>query len=237
MIATYLTRRNAAYLLVAIAVALSTVSAETQHHIRARPVEDNLKEKLAKGNRSLKSKKSKKEYKKKKLQTTFSVGFNADYEDMSGWIRIAMDKDDSMDIDYMIDNGPGSCSDCYFAIMDETDCDDAGGADTLYSASDDDDAKDPWSEGGDGTVSTTGSGDGTGSIFGVASGHDFDDNHCKVVVVIGPAPESSSDSGSAKSSKSRRNRQLKSKSKSDDSDDLNVLLCGVLHKPGKTDDC
>lgn len=234
MIATYLTRRNAAYLLVAIAVPLSTVSAETQHHIRARPVEDNLKEKVAKGNRSLKSKSGKKKNKKKKLATTFSVGFNADYEDMSGWIRIAMDKDDSMDIDYMIDNGPESCSDCYFAIMDETDCDDAGGADTLYSSSDDDDAQDPWSEGGDGAVSTTGSGDGTGSIFGVESGHDFDDHHCKVAVVIGPAPESSSDSGS-KSAKSRRNRQLKSKS--GDNDDLNVLLCGVLHKPGKTDDC
>ena len=47
MIATFFTRRNTAYLLVAMAVALSTVSAETQHHIRARPVEDNLKEKLA----------------------------------------------------------------------------------------------------------------------------------------------------------------------------------------------
>jgi len=241
MIATFFTRRNTAYLLVAMAVALSTVSAETQHHIRARPVEDNLKEKLAnkkpsKVNRSLKSKasKSSKEKKKDKLQTTFSVGFNDDYEVMSGWIKIEMDKDDDMDIEYMIDNGPESCSDCYFAIMDESDCDDAGGADTLYSSSEDDDTENPWSEGGDGAVSTTSSGDGAGSILGVNSGHDFDDHHCKVVVVIGPETESSSDSWS-KSSKSSK-RQLKSHKSSED-DDLNILLCGVLHKPGKTDDC
>lgn len=242
MIATFFTRRNTVYLLVAMAVALSDVSAETQHHIRSRPAEGNLKKKLAnknasKVNRSLKSGKTSKRGKaapKKKLQTTFSVGFNDDYDVMSGWVKIEMDGDE-MDIEYMIDNGPESCSDCYLAIMDADDCDDAAGADTLYSASDDDDAEDPWTEDGDGKISTTSSGDGAGSLLGVSSGHDFDDNHCKVAVVIGPEPESESSSYSKSSKSGKRNRQLKSNKSS--SDDLNVLLCGVLHKPGKTDDC
>lgn len=171
--------------------------------------------------RALKSKSSK----KKTLETTFKRGFHDDYDDMRGWVKVNF-SGKKMDIDYSVSDGPESCEDCYIAILDENDCDDADDSKTLYKSTSWED-EDPWKKGGKTQVTTTSKGNASGGISGVKSGFSYGDTHCKVVVIRGP---------SAKKKYSKSNKRML-KSKADSGDGTDVLLCGVLHKKGKRNDC
>ena len=88
--------------------------------------------------------------------------------------------------------------------------------------------KNPWKKGGKAQFTTTSSGRASGGINGVKSGFNYEDTHCKIVAINGP---------SAKKKYSKSHKRMLKSSKGRSGDGTDVLLCGVLHKKGKRNDC
>lgn len=86
---------------------------------------------------------------------------------------------------YFLRNLPKKCkeSECYMAVRKGT-CNKLD-KDKLHKTS-----MELWVEGGDTSFSTSKGGKAAGTMFGLESGYDYDDNECEMMVIYGPEDDS-----------------------------------------------
>ena len=139
--------------------------------------------------------------------------------DQLGAVTLTFDDGDTTEfkISYELEADEDCGDECYLAIYDGISCGDKG--DKFFDTEDN-----PWND-EDSNFSASDNGFAAGSIT-VDNGYTWADNHCRVMVVYGPAPSKSQP-------KSKKRRDLKKKSKGGP----DVLMCGVLKKKGFDGSC
>lgn len=99
--------------------------------------------------------------------------------DASGRVKMIFD-DDEFDISYNLNDLPKSCEDdeCYFAVR-RGKCSNLGKLHRKNNG-------DVWTNDGHTGFTTSRGGRAAGTIFGITSGYDYDENECKSFLIYGP---------------------------------------------------